>query len=186
MENLLKLKDDSIDSHEFPKNQFKNRIKIKSPSHSRNSKSPNKSQLFNLFPNKSRNPVKLIDSTCANDSTNNTLNSQINFSSYRENEKKIHFQRKKQNKLSIKNNKKIELKQDSVNNVIERNKIVFHKMTFNEMSNMIKSRYKTKQNWYFQKEFEDIQNPNSELSKEIKKIIFIIIIMILIITKIIK
>ena len=169
MENLLKLKDDSIDSHEFPKNQFKNRIKINSTSLSRNSKSPNKTQLLNLFPKKSRNTVKLNDTTCGNDSTNNTLNSQINFSSFRENEKKIHFQRKKQNKLSIKNNKKIELKQDSVNNVIERNKIVFHKMTFNEMSNMIKSRYKTKQNWYFQKEFEDIQNPNSDLSKEINK-----------------
>ena len=169
MESSLKVKDDSIDYHEFPKNQFKNRIKINSKSISRNSKSPNKSQLINLFPKKSRNPLKLIDTTCGNESTNNTLNSQINYSSLRENDKKIHFQRKKQNKFSIKNNKKIELKQDIVNNVIERNKIVFHKMSFNEMSNMIKNNYKTKQNWYYQKEFEDIQNPKSNLSKDIIK-----------------
>ena len=170
MEKLLKLKNDSVDSfQEFPKNHFKNRIKINSLSLSRNSKSPNKSHLISLFPKKSRNPFKLIDTTCGNDSTNNTLNSQMNYSSNRDNEKKLNFQRKKQNKIHLKkeNNKKIELKQDIIKNVIERNKIVFHKTTFNEMSNLIKNRYKTKQNWYYQKEFEHIQNANSDLSNDI-------------------
>lgn len=129
-----------------------------------------KNKTFEYIPpiNKfSRNPIK-IDLTNGNESTDNTIDSPNNFSSFRENENKSFLRQNKRLKSERKKTKKnVELREDSINKVIERNKIKFNS-TFHDISTMINNKYKTKKNWYYQSLFDKMNNSNIEISKEEK------------------